>query len=222
MVAFALPTNLVDSVRADRSPERDAWLAAVPGVVADFAGRWSLRLGRPYQPGGRSAWVASARDRTGRDLVLKVAWQHDEALHEADGLRAWAGNGAVLMHDSGVAEATMILLLERCRPGTTLGQALPEAEQDEIVASLLRRPLLRRAAAPAQLRPAHRRPDRTGLADGRPARRRPGEAGLLAVRPLRPGVTRPAAAARRRRPARALSRPASPARPGPPGAVAGE
>jgi streptomycin 6-kinase len=126
-------------VRADRSPERDAWLAAVPGVVADFAGRWSLRLGRPYQPGGRSAWVASARDRTGRDLVLKVAWQHDEALHEADGLRAWAGNGAVLMHDSGVAEATMILLLERCRPGTTLGQALPEAEQDEIVASLLRR-----------------------------------------------------------------------------------
>jgi len=33
---------------------------------------------------------------------------------------------------------TIALLLERCRPGTTL-QALPEAEQDPIVAGLLRR-----------------------------------------------------------------------------------
>jgi streptomycin 6-kinase len=139
VVVFALPVNLVDSVRADRSPERDAWLAALSGVVADFAGRWALRLGPPYQPGGRCAWVAPARDRTGRDLVLKVAWTHEEARHEADGLRAWAGNGAVLVHDSGLAEATMVLLLERCHPGTTLSQALPEPEQDEIVAGLLRR-----------------------------------------------------------------------------------
>jgi len=26
-------------------------LAALPTVVAEFAGRWSLRLGPPYQPG---------------------------------------------------------------------------------------------------------------------------------------------------------------------------
>jgi streptomycin 6-kinase len=31
------------------------------------------------------------RDRLGRDLVLKVGWMHMEAEHEADGLRAWAG-----------------------------------------------------------------------------------------------------------------------------------
>jgi len=154
VVAFALPVNLVDSVRADRSPERDAWLAALPGVAARFAERWSLRLGPPYQPGGRSAWVAPARDRTGRNLALKLAWTHYEALHEADGLRAWAGDGAVLLHDSGVAEATMVLLLERCRPGTTLSQALPEPEQDEIVAGLLRR--LRRASTGGyRFRPLH-------------------------------------------------------------------
>jgi streptomycin 6-kinase len=139
MAAFALPVNLLDSVRIDRSPERDAWLAALPGVVAAFAGRWSLRLGPPYQPGGRTAWVAPARDHTGRNLVLKVAWAHDEALHEADGLRAWAGQGTVLLHERGTAESTTVLLLERCHPGTTLGEALPEPEQDEIVAGLLRR-----------------------------------------------------------------------------------
>jgi streptomycin 6-kinase len=128
-------------------------LAALPGVVAIFAGRWSLRLGSPYQPGGRSAWVAPARDRTGRDLVLKAAWTYEEALQEADGLRAWAGNGAVLVHDSGVAEAAMVLLLERCHPGTTLGQALPEPEQDEIVAGLLRPARHRRPGGAAVYRP---------------------------------------------------------------------
>ena len=70
---------------------------------------------------------------------MKVAWKHDEALDEADGLRAWAGKGAVRVHDSGTVEASTVLLLERCRPGTTLGEALPETEQDEIIAGLLRR-----------------------------------------------------------------------------------
>lgn len=134
-----MPVNLLDSVRADQSPERDAWLAVLPAVVGEFAARWSLRLGPPFQPGGRAAWVAPARDAAGRDVVLKVAWEHDEALHEADGLRAWAGDGAVLLHDTGVAEASTVLLLERCQPGVTLGQALPEPEQDPIVAGLLRR-----------------------------------------------------------------------------------
>jgi anti-anti-sigma factor len=81
-VAFTLPANLVDSVHSDRSARRDAWLDALPRLVAAYAGRWSLDLEPPYQPGGRSAWVAAARDRAGRDVVLKVAWQHDEAPHE--------------------------------------------------------------------------------------------------------------------------------------------
>lgn len=49
----------------------------------------------PYQPGGRCAWVAPAVDRGGREVVLKVAWRHDEAAHEAEGLLAWSGDGAV-------------------------------------------------------------------------------------------------------------------------------
>jgi hypothetical protein len=52
------------------------------------AGRPELRLGPPCQPGGATAWVAPARTAAGNRVVLKVGWWHDEAAHEADGLRA--------------------------------------------------------------------------------------------------------------------------------------
>jgi streptomycin 6-kinase len=139
VTAFALPANLVDSVRSAESPELDAWLAVLPRLVAEYAGRWSLELGAPYQPGGRCAWVAPARDRTGREVVLKVAWRHDEAAHEAEGLRVWAGDGAAYVYEHAAEDSTTVLLLERCRPGTPLGEALPEADQDHVVAGLLPR-----------------------------------------------------------------------------------
>jgi hypothetical protein len=36
VAAFPLPVNLLDSVHIDRSPARDAWLAALSVVVAKF------------------------------------------------------------------------------------------------------------------------------------------------------------------------------------------
>jgi len=137
VAAFGLPTNLVDSVRSDASAERGEWLSHLPTIVGELAGRWSLRLAPPYQPGGRCAWVAPARTATGQDLVLKVGWRHDEADDEAAGLRVWAGHGAVRLYASEVFGSTSALLLERCHPGTTLA-ALPEPDQDELVAWLLR------------------------------------------------------------------------------------
>jgi streptomycin 6-kinase len=118
--------------------ERQAWLAARPEVIRQARERWSLTIGEPFLPGGQTAWVAPARDGAGTDLVLKVAWPHPEAAHEADGLRTWAGSGAVRLHaahDFGPARA---LLVERCRPGTALS-ARPEPEQDTVIATLLRR-----------------------------------------------------------------------------------
>lgn len=116
MATLLLPANLVMSVRSDVSSERRDWVTELPDVVGDLVERWSLELGEPYQPGGQSAWVAPARDPAGRDLVLKVGWRHDEAADEAAGLRAWAGQGAVLVHDSYEWASTSALLLEPCRP----------------------------------------------------------------------------------------------------------
>ena len=58
---------------------------------------------------------------------------------EAAGLRVWDGNRAVRLHAACQSESAYALLLERCMPGTPLGQLLPEPEQDVVVAALLRR-----------------------------------------------------------------------------------
>jgi streptomycin 6-kinase len=61
-----------------------------------------------------------------------------EAEDEAPGLREWDGDGAVRLHASVHFDETLALLLERCVPGTTVS-ALPEIEQDLVIAGLLRR-----------------------------------------------------------------------------------
>ena len=97
-----------------------------------------MTAGEPFQPEGQTAWVAPARGPGGADLVVKVAWRHPESLHEAEGLRAWNGDGAVRLHAVEELTEATALLLERCRPGTALA-ALPEPEQDVVIAGLLRR-----------------------------------------------------------------------------------
>ena len=141
MSEFELPRNLVAAAEASDDPgsARHAWMADLPLIVDELAARWSLVLGRPFQPGGVASWVAPARNAAGEHLVLKVGWRHDEALHEADGLLAWNGRGAVRCFDALLAGETSALLLEACEPGTSLSRALPAAEQDTVVAGLLRR-----------------------------------------------------------------------------------
>jgi streptomycin 6-kinase len=138
-VGFVVPSLLARNVEEEPSPGRLRWLAELADTVGQLADRWGLLVGEPFQPGGQTAWVAPARDRLGRDLVLKVGWIHSEAEQEADGLRVWSGRGTVLIYDSYRLELSYALLLERCQPGTLLSAAKPEAEQDLIVAELLSR-----------------------------------------------------------------------------------
>jgi len=143
--AFPLPTNLADDDRRD-------WIRRLPATVDHLTRRWSLSVGAPFQPGGECSWTAPAVDRAGREVVLKVGWTHFEALHEAEGLRHWAGHGAVMVHDSYIFGDTRALVLERCTPGTPLNATVSEPEQDEVVASLLRR-LWQAPARPTPFRP---------------------------------------------------------------------
>lgn len=122
MSELEMPQNLVRALEHD-----------------DLARRWSLDLDRPFQPGGSTSWVAPVRDPAGERFVLKVGWRHYEALHEADGLRAWNGEGVVWLLDSLVMGETSALLLEACDPGTPLSREMPPADQDSVVAGLLRR-----------------------------------------------------------------------------------
>ena len=135
MLSFPLPVRLAEGAGAD--PERGPWLAELPDTVRTLAARWSLTLGPPFQPGGEVSWVAPARDPAGRDLVLKVGWWHPDTAHEAAGLHAWRDRGAVWLHEAERIGRSQGLLLERARPGTALGAARAEPEQDEVIAALL-------------------------------------------------------------------------------------
>jgi len=61
--SFELPHNLLWALDDDEdaAPARRAWMAKLPSIVAELARRWSLDVGRPFDPGGSSSWVAPAR-----------------------------------------------------------------------------------------------------------------------------------------------------------------
>ena len=134
-MGLTLPQRLIEAVEEEG---RGDWSARLPRIVRHFERRWSLQVGEPYQPGGRTAWVAPARRAGVDELVLKVAWRHTEAADEPAGLRAWDGDGAVILHAVDELDDTVVLLLERCIPGTPLAHR-PEPEQDAVIARLLRR-----------------------------------------------------------------------------------
>ncbi|GAA2320233.1 streptomycin 6-kinase [Streptomyces caniferus] len=131
------PATLPVVRQMGRTASGRAWLDRLPGIVQELEERWELRLGAPFH-GGSCSWVAPARRPGGEPAVLKVTWPHREADGEGPALRAWGGNGAVrLLRRSRERGA---LLIERCRPGTPLGDApLPPAERLTLAASVLRR-----------------------------------------------------------------------------------
>jgi streptomycin 6-kinase len=124
----------------ERPPGFLKWRAALPDIVSELASGWELELDDPYLPGGYCAWVAPARSTSGKELVLKVDWcGHWEAEHEAQGLAHWDGDGVVRCFATRELDAARAVLLERCTPGTQLKRSLAEADQDVVVAGLMRR-----------------------------------------------------------------------------------
>jgi streptomycin 6-kinase len=128
------------------------WLRELREVVAELQQRWDLELGAVYR-GGTAGYVVAARDRSGRDVVLKVAMPLDDeevagfarsvAVHLlADG----RGCARLLAHD----DTRSAMLLERLGPNLDeLG--LPLDDLLEVVATTLRsfwRPVDRRVSLP--------------------------------------------------------------------------
>jgi streptomycin 6-kinase len=143
-----VPERLAANCR--RTPERAAWLDRLPESLGTLERRWSLTLEAPF--GGEDvscAWVAPVALPDGTPAVLKLGMPHWEAEHEIHGLRFWDGDPTVRL--LAADEDLGAMLLERCEPGTTL-RALPESEQDLVIAGLLRR-LWRSPSAPHPFRP---------------------------------------------------------------------
>src|SRR6266851_5033730 len=147
-MALTIPERLAAACR--KTPERAAWLARLPEALRDLERRWSLTLGTPFDGDEVScAWVAPVALADGTSAVLKLGMPHMEADHELQGLRFWDGDPTVRLLE--FDDELGAMLLERCEPGTAL-RVLPEAEQDLVIAGLLRR-LWRLPSAPHPFRP---------------------------------------------------------------------
>jgi len=134
-VTLEIPDTLVGSCSG--SSERRAWLSRLPEIVLELERRWKITTEAPFTGDDVScSWVAPATLADGRRAVLKVSMPHMEGEDEIAGLRLWNGDPTVFVLDAD--ESAGAMLLERCEPGTSL-RAVPEEEQDVIIAGLLRR-----------------------------------------------------------------------------------
>jgi streptomycin 6-kinase len=120
MGGLVIPERLASTAVAWEGAPARAWLERLPVLVAEVSEAWDLDVAPPFEPGGNISWVAPARRRGDRaELVLKVQLPHPESDPEARALAAWGGKGAVRLeaHDP----ERRALLLERCDPGSPLG-----------------------------------------------------------------------------------------------------
>jgi streptomycin 6-kinase len=112
------------------------WLERLPRLAAECAEAWGLELGAPFEPAHISL-VVPVGQRDGSEAVLKLNFPEPESENEADALAFWDGRGAVrlLARD----DDRRALLLERCRPGSSLWEVSAEDEANEIAAGVLAR-----------------------------------------------------------------------------------
>jgi streptomycin 6-kinase len=113
-----------------------AWLARLPEAITSLTQRWRLIPGQPFEEEASCSWVAPCEREDGTQAVLKLGWPHMEAKSEIHGLLFWAGDPTVLVLEQDIE--LNAILLERCQPGTVL-RKLPETDQDQVIAALLRR-----------------------------------------------------------------------------------
>ena len=117
MPALDVPTLVRQRALANGSAGR-RWLTDLPDTAHELAHRWDLELG-PTFSGGTSGYVVAARQRSGRECVLKIAMpldMDDDDVFARSVLvhRLAEGRGCaeLLAHD----EASSAMLMERLGP----------------------------------------------------------------------------------------------------------
>ncbi|MGN2641275.1 aminoglycoside phosphotransferase family protein [Nocardia takedensis] len=121
--------------RSEGDPAR-AWLARLPDLVTEYTRRWAVRLDTVTPWHGYAGIALPGVRADGTPVVLKLGYVGPETRDEPRALAAWQGNGAVLLHDSDIAEGAM--LLERLDERRSL-EGEPIAAAVPIIATLLRR-----------------------------------------------------------------------------------
>ncbi|MGW4456554.1 aminoglycoside phosphotransferase family protein [Streptomyces albidoflavus] len=138
---IALPPEFVRTTVAREGDTGAAWLAGLPGIVAELLERWGCVPEGEVLHGGVGLVVPVRRAAGGAPGVIKVSFPHPGNVHEPDAFAVWGGRGAVLLHERD--DARYAMLLERA--GSSSLAEVPDADEVAEVAGLLSR----RLAVPA-------------------------------------------------------------------------
>ncbi|MFC5181606.1 aminoglycoside phosphotransferase family protein [Actinomadura harenae] len=109
-----VPKAFADGTVAREGEPGSRWLAELPLIVDDLLARWDCVPDGEVTHGAVGV-VVPVRAPAGPS-VLKVSFPHPGNVHEPDAFAAWAGRGAVLLHEHDGERFG--LLLERASPST--------------------------------------------------------------------------------------------------------
>ncbi|WP_188196576.1 aminoglycoside phosphotransferase family protein [Nonomuraea sp. SYSU D8015] len=117
-------------------PEERAWIADLPRLGGDLLERWGLRPDGPPAHGMASLVLPVLR-ADGTPAVLKLQQLREETAGAATGLRAWKGEGIVLLLDHDEESGTQ--LLERLDASRPLSAVADDDAAMRILAGLMAR-----------------------------------------------------------------------------------
>lgn len=110
------------------------WVEGLPGLIAEFEQRWSIRAFAPFTLSFN--YVAPAVRLNGEEVVLKIGWPDPELLSEMDALKIYQGRGIAQLLECNRDKGA--LLLERVRPGRMLSEVEDDEQATEIAANVMR------------------------------------------------------------------------------------
>ncbi|WP_309059011.1 APH(6)-I family aminoglycoside O-phosphotransferase [Streptomyces sp.] len=131
-----IPESLASSYARAFGEEGQAWIAALPALVADLLDRWELTAdGAPAS--GEASLVLPVLRADGTRAVLKLQTPREETSAAITGLRTWNGHGIVRLLDHDPQSSTM--LLERLDASRTLASVEDDDAAMGVLAGLLAR-----------------------------------------------------------------------------------
>ncbi|MEU7989514.1 aminoglycoside phosphotransferase family protein [Streptosporangium canum] len=138
-MSTSIPIDVPDAFAASygkNNASDRAWIAALPGLAADFLDRWTLRPeGHAWH--GMASLVLPVTRADGTSAVLKLQQVSEDSIGAALGLRAWNGNGVVRLLDHDPDTGTM--LLERLDAARPLSSVVDDDAAMQILAELMAR-----------------------------------------------------------------------------------
>ena len=132
---YPIPEKFAQTIVEVWNEEGAAWLQQLPVLIDEYARRWALVVGEPFEPLSYN-YVAPAVRADGRDVVLKLGVPRDEIISEIEALQLYDGDGIVQLLDAGIEDGVM--LLERLQPGTSLASLDDDEQATSIAAGVMR------------------------------------------------------------------------------------